>query len=94
MLKTILITWPFAVWGIDIVGPFKRARGRLTHLLVAVDKFSKWVEDKPIRTLDAAMTTKFLEELILRYAYPRSIITDKSSNFRKRFARFCHAKGI
>jgi len=26
-LKTIPITWPFAVWGIDMVGPFKRARG-------------------------------------------------------------------
>ena len=39
-LKTIPITWPFAVWGLDMVGPFKPARGGLTHLLVAVDKFT------------------------------------------------------
>jgi len=37
-LKTIPITWPFAVWGLDMVGPFKAARGGMTHLLVAVDK--------------------------------------------------------
>ena len=40
-LKTIPITWPFAVWGLDMVGPFKTARGGMTHLLVAVDKFTK-----------------------------------------------------
>ena len=40
-LKTIPITWPFAVWGLDMVGPFKTAKGGMTHLLVAVDKFTK-----------------------------------------------------
>ena len=42
-LKTIPIAWPFAVWGLDMVGPFKTARGGLTHLLVAVDNFTKWI---------------------------------------------------
>ena len=40
-LPTIPITWMFTVWGVDMVGPFKTARGGLTHLLVAVDKFTK-----------------------------------------------------
>ena len=40
-LRTIPITWPFAVWGLDKVGPFKTAQGGMTHLLVAVDKFTK-----------------------------------------------------
>ena len=26
VLMTIPITWPFTVWGLDMVGPFKRAR--------------------------------------------------------------------
>ena len=42
----------FAVWGLDMVGPFKTARGGLTHLLVAVDKFTKWIEAKPIKKLN------------------------------------------
>jgi hypothetical protein len=40
-LETIPITWPFAVWGLDIVGPLQKALGGYTHLLVAIDKFSK-----------------------------------------------------
>ncbi|KAM0870827.1 hypothetical protein ACQ4PT_039776 [Festuca glaucescens] len=42
-LKTIPLTWPFAVWGMNMVGKFKTAPGGHTHLLVAVDKFTKWV---------------------------------------------------
>ena len=38
--------------GMDMVGQFKRARGAMTHLLVAVDKFTKWVEAEPIKKLD------------------------------------------
>jgi len=41
-LRMIRITWPFAVWGLDMVGPFKRSKDKKTHLLVAVDKFTKW----------------------------------------------------
>jgi hypothetical protein len=52
-LKTIPITWPFVVWGLDMVGPFKRARGGMTHLLVMVNKFSMWVEAKSIKKLDS-----------------------------------------
>jgi hypothetical protein len=43
-LQTIPITWPFAVWGLDLVGPLQKAPGGFTHLLVAIDKFSKWNE--------------------------------------------------
>ena len=93
-LKTIPITWPFAVWGIDMVGPFKRARGGLTHLLVAVDKFSKWIEAKPIKKQDATTAVKFLKEIIYRYGYPHSIITDNGSNFKGEFARYCGQNNI
>jgi hypothetical protein len=40
-LQTIPITWPFIVWGLDQVKPLKKMTGGFTHLLVAVDKFSK-----------------------------------------------------
>jgi hypothetical protein len=53
VLQTIPITWPFTVWGLDIVGPLRKAPGGYTHLLVAIDKFSKWVEVCPIMNLRA-----------------------------------------
>src|SRR3954469_1313749 len=49
-LKTIPLTRPFAVWGLDMVGPFKTARGGMTHLLVAVDKLCGPPDPKPHRS--------------------------------------------
>jgi hypothetical protein len=65
-LKTIPLTWPFVVWGLDMVGPFKTAPGGLMHLLVVVDKFTKWIEVKPIKKLDGSYTIKFFNEIITR----------------------------
>ena len=94
-LKTIPLTWPFAVWGIDMVGKFKTARGGMTHLLVAVDKFTKWVEVEPIKKLDGKTATKFLQKLIFRFGYPHSIITDNATNFAEgEMKAFCKQKGI
>jgi hypothetical protein len=42
-LQTIPITWSFAVWGLDLVGPLQKAPRGFSHLLVAIDKLSKWV---------------------------------------------------
>jgi hypothetical protein len=66
-----------------MVGPFKIAPRGLTHLLVAVDKFTKWIEAKPIKKLDGSSTIKFFNEIITRYGVPYSIITDNGTNFTK-----------
>jgi hypothetical protein len=78
-----------------MVGPFKTAPGGLTHLLVAVDKFTKWIEAKPIKKLDGSSTIKFVNEIITRYGVPHSIFTDNRTNFAKGvFADYCGKKGI
>jgi len=67
----------------------------MTHLLVAVDKFTKWIEAKPIKKLDGATVIKFFTDIIIRFGYPHTIITDNGTNFAKGvFARFCEEKGI
>jgi hypothetical protein len=38
------ITWHFAVWDLDMVGLLQQAPEGFTHLLVVIDKFSKWIE--------------------------------------------------
>nr|XP_020179624.2 uncharacterized protein LOC109765251 [Aegilops tauschii subsp. strangulata] len=40
-LQTIPLFWPFAVWGLDILGPFPHATGSFEFLYVAIDKFTK-----------------------------------------------------
>jgi hypothetical protein len=94
-LKTIPLTWPFVVWGLNMVGPFKIAPGGLTHLLVAVDKFTKWIEAKPFKKLNGSSTIKFFNEIIMRYGVLHSIITDNGTTFAKGvLTEFCGHKGI
>jgi transposase InsO family protein len=94
-LKTIPITWPFAVWGLDMVGPFKTARRGMTHLLVAMDKFTKWIEARPIKKLNGPTAVTFIADITVRYGIPHSIITDNDKNFAKgALARFCTTQGI
>src|SRR4051794_29778199 len=64
-MKTIPITWTFAVWCLDMVRSFKPSRGNLTHILVMVDKFTKCVEVNPFRNLDGETVVKFLKDIIL-----------------------------
>lgn len=80
-LKTIPLVWPFTVSGLDIVGPLRTGRSGFTHVLVAVDKFTKWIEAKPIKNLEASTTVSFIRELTFRYGVPHNIITDNGSNF-------------
>jgi transposase InsO family protein len=90
VLQTIPITWPFAVWGLDIVGPLRKAPGGYTHLLVAIDKFSKWVEVRPITNHRAEQAVTFFTNIVYRFGVPNSIITDNGSQFTgRKFLEFC-----
>jgi hypothetical protein len=78
-----------------MVESFKTASGGLTHLLVAVDKFTKWIKAKPIKKLDGSSTIKFFNEIIIRYGVSHTIITDNGTNFTKGvFADNSGQKGI
>jgi transposase InsO family protein len=78
------------VWGLDIVGPLRKAIKGYTHLLVAVDKFSKWIEACPIMNLRAEQAASFFTDIIHRFGVPNSIITDNGSQFTgRKFLEFC-----
>jgi hypothetical protein len=78
-----------------MAGLFNTAPEGLTHLLVVVDKFMKWIEDKPIKKVDGSSTSKFFNEIIMRYGLPHSIIIDNGTKFAKDvFVDFCSQKGI
>jgi hypothetical protein len=94
-LQPIPITWPFAVWCLDMVGPLKRAPSGFTHLLVAVDKFTKWIEAKPIAKCDGKTARKFMADIVVRFGVPHSIITDNGSNLSLGALRkYCDENGI
>jgi transposase InsO family protein len=58
--------------------------------LVAVDKFSKWVEVCPITNLRAEQAVTFFTDIVYRFRVPNSIITDNGSQFTgRKFLEFC-----
>jgi hypothetical protein len=71
-LVTIPPTWPFACWGLDMIGPLPTAPGGLNRVLVAIDKFTKWIEVKPVACPKADRVLDFLDELVHRYRLPPS----------------------
>jgi hypothetical protein len=78
-----------------MVGPLKIAPSGFTHLLVAVDKFTKWVEAKPIRKLDGKTALKFIKDIVVRFGIPYSIINDNGTNLSQgEVEEYCHHNGI
>jgi transposase InsO family protein len=78
-----------------MIGPFKKAQGGYTHILVAIDKFTKWIEYKPIASLTSAKAVEFIQDIIFRFEIPNSIITDLGSNFTSsEFFDFCEQRSI
>jgi hypothetical protein len=76
-----------------MIGPFKKAQGGYTHVLVAIDKFTKRIEYKPIASLTSAKAVEFIQDIIFRFGIPNSIITDMGSNFTSsEFFDFCEQK--
>jgi len=77
------------VWGLDMVGPLKKGLGGFTHLLIAVDKFTKWIEAKPITNIRSEEAIKFFLDIIYQFGVPNCIITDHRTNFTgKKFLDF------
>ena len=78
-----------------MVGPFKRSKDKKTHLPVAVDKFTKWVEVEPVSKCDAATAVQFLKKIIFRFVFPHSIIMDNGTNLSKgEMEDFCQREHI
>jgi hypothetical protein len=50
-------------------------------LLVAIDKFTKWVEVKPVRALTALAAIKFIRGIVCQFGMRNRIIIDLGSQF-------------
>jgi len=67
------------VWGLDMVGPLKRVLGSYTHLLVTIDKFTKWIEARPIFIIKSEQAVLFFLDIVHRFGVLNSIMTDNST---------------
>ena len=73
-----------------MIGPLTVAPRGFNHVLVAVDKFTKWIEYKPIVKISSDRAVDFISDIIHRFGFPHTIITGLGSNFTSQsFWDFC-----
>ena len=60
VLNPLFSPWPFAQWGLDIVGPFPTVAGNKRWFLVSTNYFTKWVEPKPLANIRNVDAKKFV----------------------------------
>jgi hypothetical protein len=74
---------PFASRGLDSVGLLQTAVGGFTHIYVAINKFTKWIEVKPVTATSVAKAVEFIQEISYRFGVPNRIITDLGTSFTR-----------
>ena len=95
-MTMITSPWPFAQWGIDIVGPLPLGKGQVKFLLVAIDYFTKWVQVEALTTIMESRIQSFVwKNIICRFGIPLTIISDNGRQFNSQgFRDFCSSLGI
>nr|XP_034194962.1 uncharacterized protein LOC117611144 [Osmia lignaria] len=87
---------PWEMVSADLVGPLPRSKTGNTSLLVIQDRFTKWIELRPLRRATGPAVAKALRELvILRHGTPRAVTTDNGKQFvGKEFEKTLTESGI
>ncbi|XP_058757655.1 uncharacterized protein LOC131630928 [Vicia villosa] len=88
-LNVLTSPWPFAMWGIDMIGEIKpTASNGHRFILVAIDYFTKWVEAASYANVSKQVVTRFIKHhIICRYGVPERIITDNGSNLNNKMMK-------
>ena len=77
--------WPFAQWGIDIVGSLPTTPAQKKLLLGATDYFSKWIEADAFSSIKDRDVTRFIwKNMVCRFGILRSIVSDNGLQFDSR----------
>ena len=96
VLNPLSSPWPFAKWGLDIVGPFPKTTENKRYLLVGTNYFTKWVEAEPLANIKDVDAKKFVwKNIVTRFRVPHTFISDNGLQFdSKSFRRYCCELGI
>ncbi|XP_058111692.1 uncharacterized protein LOC131255011 [Magnolia sinica] len=78
-------SWPFAAWGLDVIGPINppSSKGK-QYILATIDYFSKWIEAIALQNVKEKDVNFIQHTIIYRHGIPKKIITDNGTPFKKR----------
>jgi hypothetical protein len=77
-IRRIDLSWPFTIWGINIVGVWPRALGGFMFLFIAINMLIKWMEAMPVVNITQDAAVKFLQSIIIRFGTPKWVLTDST----------------
>lgn len=67
---------------VDCLGPFPPTHSGNSYIVVFSDYLTRWPEAFAVPTIDAPVIARlFVEELLLRHGAPRTLLSDKGTNF-------------
>ena len=96
VLNSLSSPWPFAQWGLDIVGPFPKALGNKKYMLVSTNYFTEWIEAEPLANIRDVDVKRFIwKNIVTRFGVPHTLISNNGLQFdSKAFMQYCSDLGI
>lgn len=77
--------WLFVVWGMNILGPFPTSLRQRKFLLVTLNYFTKWVEDKLLTNITTLTVQKFFwKNIIMHFKILNTLVINSGLQFMDR----------
>ena len=81
-LQLTAVEGPFERVHVDILGPFATSENGEKYVLTMVDSFTRWTEIRALVDQTAfAVAETMYNEWVCRYGVPRTVVSDRGSNF-------------
>ena len=81
MVSMPVVDEPFAIVGVDIVGPLPKSSSGMEYILVVVDHATRYPEAIPLRSITARAVTEALVSIFTRMGIPKQMLTDQGTQF-------------
>ena len=73
----MMAPWPFAQWGLDILGPFPLGIRQMKFLVVGIDYFTKWVKAEPLASITQQNVKNFVwKNVVCRFGVPKVLVSN------------------
>ena len=83
-LTPMMAPWPFAQWGLDILGPFALGTRQMKFLVVGIDYFTKLVETEPLASISQQNIKNFMwKNIVCKFGVPKVLVFDNGRQFDK-----------
>nr|XP_027067612.1 uncharacterized protein LOC113693248 [Coffea arabica] len=81
-LHSMIAPWPCSMWGMDVISTIDPpASNGHRFILVAIEYFTKWVEEESFKHVTKKVVANFLRDhIICQFGVPETLITDNAKN--------------